>query len=75
MDVKKELLDELKKRGLNVAEDALAEVVEAILDTVQKYVVASENKYDDLLVAVLPSAKSLILEQLDKLDGEDDQRA
>lgn len=71
MDFKKELVEELKNKGLNIAEDALKEVVEAVLDTAQKYVVASENKYDDLLVAVLPSAKKIILEQIDKLDGQE----
>lgn len=73
MDFKDELLKQLKDRGLNIAEDALAQLVEAVFDAGVSYVEATENKFDDLIIAAVPSVKSLLLAELDKLDGEDDE--
>jgi hypothetical protein len=64
------LIEALKEKGLDIAEDAAKLVVVEVLNFVEKQVIASENKYDDLLLAVLPTVKTLILAQIDKIDGE-----
>ena len=64
------LLDKLKAEGLDVAEDAAKVVVEAVLEWAEDAVVKSENKYDDLLLAVFPVVKSELLKLVDKIDGE-----
>lgn len=69
----KKLGEKLKDKGLDIAEDSLALVVEETFDWVAESAVASENKYDDLLVGVIPAAKKVILAQVDKLDKEDDE--
>ena len=69
MDFKK-LLEALKGKGLDLAEDAAKVVVIEVLEFVEKEVTESENKYDDILLAVLPAVKAVLLAQIDKIDGE-----
>lgn len=71
-DVKK-LVEKLKDEGLDIAEDAAALIVESSLDWVSESAVKSDNKYDDLLAALVPVVKAYLLEEIvDKIDGEDD---
>ena len=63
------LLEELKKEGLVVAEDAAEKVVKVVLEWLEKEAIASENKYDDILLAVLPILKAEIFKAIDKIDG------
>lgn len=72
-EMKKEILDSLKARGLDVAEEALAELIEGVFDVAEMLIVKSENKFDDMALVVLPKLKELALKALDKLDGEDDE--
>lgn len=72
-ELKKEILDSLKEKGLDVAEEALAEVLEGLFAVVETLIVKSENKFDDMALVVLPKLKELALKALDKLDGEDDE--
>lgn len=72
-ELKKEILDSLKAKGLDVAEEALAEVVEGLFEVAETLIVKSENKFDDMALVVLPKLKELTLKALDKLDGEDDE--
>ena len=64
------LVKELKQAGLNVGEDAAKEVVQAVFRALPKFVLATENKIDDLLVAILPVIEPHVLKVLDKIDGE-----
>ena len=50
VDIKKLIIDELKKEGLDIAEDAAISAVKAVLKVVPKVVAATENKVDDILV-------------------------
>lgn len=68
----KELLKELKSKGLDIAEDAAELVVESVFAWVEKSALASENKYDDLILAVLPMLKELAQSAVDKIDGKQD---
>ena len=66
----KDLVDGLKGKGLDLAEDAAVIVVEAVIDWVGQSAAKSENKYDDLLIAILPILKSEALKLADKIDGK-----
>ena len=68
---KKALVEMLKAKGLDIAEDALKDVVEVVFEIAEEAVKQSENKYDDLLLAILPQVKPLILKAIDKLDKQE----
>jgi len=70
MDVKL-LLDDLKGKGLDLGEDAAKLVVESVFDWVSAEALKSENKVDDLLLAVMPVVKPMIMDLLDKIDGKE----
>tara|TARA_R110002012_G_scaffold191476_1_gene359233 strand:+ start:109 stop:339 length:231 start_codon:yes stop_codon:yes gene_type:complete len=73
MDPKKLLLKELKKAGLNIGEDAVKGVVEAVFEALPQFFLATENKVDDLAIAILPIIKPHVIAALDKIDGEVDE--
>ena len=68
----KALVEILKGHGLELAEDAAEKVVKSTLEWLEAEVVKSENKYDDLLLAVLPVLKPMIFAAIDKIDGKED---
>lgn len=68
-----ELVDRLKDKGLDLAEEAVQLVAEELLVWVNDSAVISENKYDDLLIALLPLLKDEIFKYVDRIDGEVDQ--
>jgi len=65
------LKDKLKDHGLDLAEDATRLLVEDVLDWVAEEVIKTENKYDDMLVAIIPMVKPALLKAVDKIDGEE----
>lgn len=65
------LLEKLKAKGLDVAEDGAKVIVEATLEWVQESAVASANKYDDLAVVLVSALKESILKEIDKIDGKE----
>lgn len=67
----KALVEKLKSKGLDLAEDAAKIVVEETLSWVGEEAVKSENKMDDLLVAIIPVVKHHILSAVDKIDGQE----
>lgn len=67
----KKLVEKLKGKGLDIAEDAAKVVVEETLSWVVESAVESENKVDDLLVAIVPVIKPHIMNKLDKIDGKE----
>jgi len=66
------LIDELKSKGLDLAEDAAAHAVVAVLDWVEASVKLSENKFDDAALLLLPTVKAEALKLADHIDGKDD---
>ena len=66
----KPLVDGLKDKGLDLAEDAAAHIVAAVIDWVEASVKLSENKFDDLVIAFLPMVKDEALKLVDKIDGK-----
>lgn len=65
------LVDRLKARGLEVAEDAAHIAVEELLAFLKESAQMSENVYDDILVAVIPMFEAEIQKQVDKIDGQE----
>ena len=71
-EVMKIVVEELKKEGIDLAEELVAGAVKAVFKAIPKIVLATENKVDDLLVPVLAVVEPKVLELVDKIDGEDD---
>lgn len=71
MSMKKIIVEELKKQGLDLAEDAAEDALEGFFSGLEKIVTASDNKYDDMLVPVLGMVKPKILEMINKIDKSD----
>jgi hypothetical protein len=67
----KDLVEILKKHGLNIAEDTATVAVKAVFKAIPDIVIATENKYDDLLVPVFSVLEPKILELIDKIDGQE----
>lgn len=65
----KALVEIIKGKGLDIAEEGAKVAVEAVIEWLEKSAVASANPYDNLLVAVYPIVKQKALEQVDKIDG------
>ena len=66
----KVLVEQLKSKGLDIAEDVAAMALVEVLDWVVESAKASNNSYDDLFIAVMPMLKAEMLKQIDKIDGE-----
>ena len=68
----KRLLEILKAKGLDVAEDMVAILVQGNFEWLKESAVISTNKVDDFLALGYPHAEKLALEQVDLIDGKDD---
>jgi hypothetical protein len=66
----KELGLKLKAKGLDIAEESLKIIVEESFDWLEESAKLSPNMYDDMMAMVYPQAKSYVIAQVDKLDGE-----
>lgn len=72
VEVTKTLSERLKERGLNVAEEAIAEIVKEIFVMGREEVNKMDAGYKGLILMALPEVEKLLLSLVDKLDGEDD---
>lgn len=70
-ELKKELVAALKEKGLEVGEDVAIELVKLLFPFLSRLVVLTENKVDDMLLAILPLVETQILALLDKIDGKE----
>lgn len=71
MTAKEIIVEELKKEGLNIAEDAAIIVAKAIFRVLPKAAAATENKYDDLIIPVIGVLEPKVMELLDGIDKEE----
>lgn len=79
-DQKKEIIDQefkvvlenLKIKGLDIAEGALLIIWQEINAGLVRYVKATENQFDDLYLVIGPQIDHLIKNQIDKIDGVKD---
>lgn len=69
--IKDFIIEELKKQGMDVAEDAAISMVKSVLNIIPQVVAKTENKYDDLLIPVLGVVEKPIMDLLDKIDGKE----
>jgi len=65
------LLDDLKSKGLDMGEDVAKELVISVFDWLSAEVAKTDNKVDDLLLAVLPVVRPMLMDLIDKIDGEE----
>jgi len=71
-EIKKMIVEELKKEGIVVAEEAAVGAAKALFKVLPKVFAATENKVDDLVIPLLGVVQPKVLEMLDKIDGIDD---
>jgi hypothetical protein len=71
-EIKKMIVEELEKNGLSIAEDAAVNIVKVLFGLIPKVVSATENKYDDLLLILLPAIQPTVMEALDRINGKKD---
>lgn len=67
----KPIIEELKKEGIDLAEDLAAGAAKAIFRALPQVALATENKVDDVVVPVLTAFQPKVLELIDKIDGEE----
>lgn len=65
-----ELAKRLKAKGLNVAEDALVDLIQTTFGWVKDSAPLSATPIDDIALVAMPHLEKLILDQVDKIDGE-----
>ena len=70
-ELKKMIVDELKSNGMEIAEDAAISVVKVIFAILPKIAVATENKWDDMMLPILGIVEPIIMKELDKIDGQE----
>lgn len=63
--------EELKKEGLEIAEESLKIVVNAMFNFLEKSAELSETPYDNMAAMLYPQIKKLILEEVEKINKED----
>ena len=68
------LVEELKKEGLEVAEEAAKMAVKALFRALPKVVVASENKYDDMLLGIIPVFEPMVMNLLEDINKDDNPK-
>lgn len=64
------LVEKMKNRGLDVAEDAAIALTEGFFDYLEESAQLSDTKIDDGLSLAYPAARKKILELADKIDGK-----
>lgn len=69
--IKKVIVEKLKKQGLDVAEDAVTKMVKAVFEALPEILVLTPNKFDDLTIPVLGIIEAQIVKLCDKIDGQE----
>lgn len=65
----KVLVEKLKAKGLDVAEEAVKILIEEVSVWVVESAQISATPFDDIVVVAVPAIKKVALEQADKIDG------
>lgn len=66
------IVAELKAVGIDLAEDVAVDAARALFSGLEKVVIATENKTDDLFLPLIAILKKPAFDALDKIDGKDD---
>lgn len=67
------MIEELKKEGIELAEESAKMACKALFRAIPKVVVASENKYDDMLLAILPVVEPMVMNLIDDINPADNE--
>ena len=73
MDALDVLKEELKKDGLEIAEETAMALAKSVFKALPKVVAATENKYDDLLIPVLGVLEPKLMELIDGINPADNK--
>jgi len=65
------LLERLKLRGIDIAEEAAKALVEETLGWVKDSAAASDNKIDDVIVGLFPPLEEYVYSKIDEIDGKE----
>jgi len=64
---------DLSKAGAKIGEDLVQRVIkELVVPYAEYYIKKSDNKIDDVLLPFMGQLEAALLEQADKIDGEED---
>lgn len=64
------LIDSMKSKGLDVAEQGARAALIATLDWLTESVKESKTPFDDVLLLVIPKAKEIALKEIDAINGK-----
>ena len=65
------LKEALKAEGLEIAEETAIAVAKAVFRSLPAFVLATENKYDDMLIPVFMVIEPKVIEILDSINPKD----
>ncbi len=67
------LKEALKAEGIEIAEETAIAVAKAVFKAMPAFVLATENKYDDMLIPVLGVIEPKVIEILDNINKADNE--
>ena len=70
-ELKEKLKQNAKDMGLNMAEDSVKKALEFFFMAMPEIAKETENVIDDAVVQFLPLAKPMLMELIDKIDGQE----
>lgn len=73
MSVGEIVVAEFKKEGLELGEEAAKLAVGAVLRSLEKIVVATDNKYDDMLIPLIGVMKPQLMKLVDEINPADNK--
>lgn len=71
LEIKKIIVEEFKKEGLEITEDAAIRIAKVSFRVIPKIAVLTDTKLDDLVVPLLGLIEAPIMKALDKIDGHE----
>lgn len=67
----KELGTKLAQKGLIQLEDSAEDIVKEVMTWLKESAVISKNPYDDMAMVIYPKIEELLLNKVDKIDGQE----
>tara|TARA_R110000851_G_scaffold54389_1_gene128408 strand:- start:195 stop:425 length:231 start_codon:yes stop_codon:yes gene_type:complete len=65
--------EELKKEGLEIAEESLKIILTAVMNFLEKSAELSDTPIDDMVAMLYPQLKKLALKEIEKINKEDNE--
>jgi hypothetical protein len=65
--------EELKKEGLEVAEESLKIILTAVMNFLERSAELSDTPIDDMVAMLYPQLKKLALKEIEKINKEDNE--